>query len=757
MRTTNRLIGSPIERVEDLRFLRGRGEYIDDVARPDQLYAVVLRSPIAHGRIKNIDTSAARAVPGVHSVILATDIGNPVPTVNIRLQPMPQLVPFQQPVMAHDKVRYVGEPMALVLADSAGIAEDAAGLIDLDIEELPAVTDRWASGENKILLHEFHGSNSPITYRAAMGDADAAFKSAPYTRKEKFRVHRHAATPMEPRGLFAEWDEGKGRLTVSGAAKVLFFNRKMLAEKMGLPEDKVDLIETDVGGGFGSRGEFYPEDFLIPFAARHTGRPVKWTEDRRESLLCMQHARDADCELEIACARDGTILALRGHAYVDIGAYIRTNGLVAPRNIVQFVSGPYRVAHVDMDVRLHFSNKTPSGTYRGPGRYETDFFRERLLDMVAKDLGLDRVAFRRMNLIAKAEMPYHLPHIAPYEADTEYDSGDYAKTLDKALAEFGWEKKSALSGKLIDGRYNGIAVCCYIEGGAAGPKENAKFVIEKDGSVTVYVGSSAIGQGLETVFGQIAADALEIGFDRVRVFHGSTTYLKEGYGSYHSRAVVMGGSAMLNAADNLRAAMRTAAAKRLDCQPGDITILDEKISAPNGASLRWGDLAGVSAEGSFSNHHHTYSYGTTCAHVTVDAKTGHLELIDYVIAGDVGRIMNPLTLRGQMTGAAVQGLGGTMLEHFVYDENGQSLATSFADYMMATAGDFPRVRVFLSEDEPSPINPLGAKGSGEGGIISTGAAVANALADALSSLGVEPHELPLSPDRVWHMIRGAKS
>ena len=309
MRTTNRLIGSPVKRVEDLRFLRGRGEYIDDVVREGQLYAFILRSPIAHGRIKSIDTKRARALPGVHSVITAADLPRPLPVVNIRLQPMPSLVPFHQPVLASEKVRYVGEPIAVVLADSAARAEDAAGAIELDIEPLPAVIDRYASCADKTLLFEAHGSNLAVKYTAYLGDADAAFKNAPYTRREKFRVHRHAAVPMEPRGLLAEWDAAKGRLTLNGAAKVAFFNRRMLAEKMGLSEDAVDLVENDVGGGFGARGEFYPEDFLIPFAARLTGRPVKWTEDRRENLMATQHARDADCEVEIACARDGTILA----------------------------------------------------------------------------------------------------------------------------------------------------------------------------------------------------------------------------------------------------------------------------------------------------------------------------------------------------------------------------------------------------------------------------------------------------------------
>jgi len=745
-------------RVEDLRFLRGCGEYIDDVVREGQLHAFVLRSPIAHGRIRSIDAKPALCMPGVHAVITAADLPRPIPTVNIRLQPMPSLVPFHQPVLAAEKVRYVGEPLALVLAENAALAEDAAGAVEVDIEPIAVVIDRDASRADKVLLYEAHGSNLAVKYTAFLGDADAAFANAPYTRRESFRVHRHAAVPMEPRGLVAEWDGAKGRLTVNGAAKVAFFNRRMLAEKMGLAEDAVDLVENDVGGGFGARGEFYPEDFLIPFAARFTGRPVKWTEDRRENLIATQHARDADCEVEIACGRDGTILGLRGRAYCDVGAYIRTNGLVAPRNIAQFMSGPYRIPNIHIESSVQFTNKTPSGTYRGPGRYEADFFRERLLDLAARDLGLDRVEFRRRNLISKTEMPYHIAKITPYEAETEYDSGNYQSTLNRCLDEFDWAEKSELQGRLIDGRYHGIAVGCFIEGGAAGPKENARMAVERDGSVTVHVGSSAIGQGLETVFAQIAGDALEMSFDRVRVLHGSTTLLREGYGSYHSRAVVMGGSAMLDAAGNLREEIRNCAAKRFGCAPDEIAIDDEKVSAPSGKSVKLAELAsdGLAAEGSFSNHHHTYSYGAHAAHVAVDAKTGHVEVVDYVAVEDVGRIINPQTLRGQVLGALVQGLGGTFLERFAYDENGQPLSASFADYLMPTASDFPNIRAYLMEEEPSPINPLGAKGAGEGGIIPVGGVIANAVASALCSLGVEPRDLPLSPGNVWALIRDSR-
>jgi carbon-monoxide dehydrogenase large subunit len=759
MRTANAFVGQPIERLEDFRFVRGRGQYVDDLARDDMLHAAILRSAVAHGRIRTIDVSRARKMPGVHAVITAADLGDAIPLVPMRLQPMPEFEAFGQPVMARDKVRYVGEALAMVLADSAGVAEDALSAIEVDIEPLPAVASWQSAAKNETLLFENKGSNVTMKFRAVLGDAAAAFKDAPYTRRESFSTQRHTALPMEPRGLLAEWDAASGRLTLSGAAKVLFANRRILAKQLGLAVDAIDMVEYDVGGSFGARGEFYPEDFLIPFAARQIGRPVKWTEDRREHLMTMNHAREAACEVEIACARDGTILGLRGHAFVDMGAYMRTNGAVGARNIAQFMSGAYRVPNIDLDVSLLLTNKTPVGTYRGPGRFETDFFRERLLDMAARDLGIDQIEFRRRNLVREADMPYKVATIAPFEHKDELDSGDYQVTLDRCLAEFGWAEKVKLKGKLIDGRYHGLAVGCFIEGGAAGPKESARLVLETNGTLTVYMGSSGVGQGLETAFAQIAADAMDMPMDRInQVFHGSTTYVSDGYGSYHSRSIVMGGSAVLDAATKLRAAMSAEAARRLNCGAAEVALADGRATAPDGKSVSWAELAPepLSVEGAFSNHKHTWAYGAHAAHVAVDPRTGAVALIDYVAVENCGRMINPLTLKGQLVGAVVQGLGGAFMEHLAYDENGQLLTGSLADYLIPTASDFPKIRGFVMESHPSPINPLGAKGAGEGGIISVGGVIANAVADALISFEVEPRDLPLSPSRVWQLVQDAR-
>ncbi len=584
-----------------------------------------------------------------------------------------------------------------------------------------------------------------------------AFAGAAYVRRERFSVQRHGAVPMEPRGLLAEWDAAQCQLTVHGAAKVAFLNRRVLARQMALAENAIRMVENDVGGGFGARGEFYPEDFLIPFAARLTGRPVKWIEDRREHLTATNHARNADCELEIACASDGTILALRGRAVTDQGAYIRTNGPTAARNIAQVLTGPYRIPDVRIDVSLMMTNKTPSGTYRGPGRYEADFFRERLFDIAAGELGLDRVEFRRRNLIAEAEMPYRLATVEPLHIGTETDSGDYGITLARCLDEIDWDAKATLQGQLIDGRYRGTAVGCYLEGGASGPSESARLVLEAGGKVSVYVGSSSIGQGLETVCAQIAADALEIPMHDIKgVFHGSTDHVADGYGSFSSRSVVMGGNAIVAAAAKLHDAVRAAAAERWSCAAKDVEIDGGMALARDGSSLPLAAFAGLSAETAYVSSKRTYSYGAHAAHVAVDPKTGHVELLDYVAVEDVGRIINPLTLHGQAVGAIVQGLGGAFLEHFVYDRDGQLLTGSLADYLIPTASDFPNIRAVALEDKPSPTNPLGAKGAGEGGIIPVGGVIANAVAAALASLGVQPRELPLSPPRVWELIDDAR-
>ena len=758
MNTAHSHIGKAVERIEDARFLTGRGCYVDDLAPAGLLHAAIFRSAHAHGRIRSIDIAAARAMPGVHAVYTAADLGAAVPRIPLRMEPRPELDRFIQGVIAHGKVRYVGEPLAIVIADSAARAEDAANAIITDIEPLPAVADTNGALAGATLLFEEHATNHAMTLTGVRGDADAAFRDAAYTLREHFKVQRHTAVPMETRGLLAEWRDG--RLTVCGAMKVPFSIRAVLAKLLALPESAIDVIENDVGAGFGVRGEFYPEDFLIAFAARALARPVKWIEDRREHLAATSHAREVDCELEIACARDGTLIALRGRAACDMGAYLRPNAVTAPRNLAQMIVGPYRVPHVKMEVAMVLSNKTPAGSYRGPGRFEADFCRERLFDIAARELGIERGEFRRRNLLLNAEIPYALPTVLPYRSGGEFDSGDYHATFARCLEEFGWREKAPLQGQLIDGRYHGLGIGCYVEGGATGPRENARIVFAPDGMLEIYVGSSAIGQGLETVFTQIAAEALGVPLTRIRgVFHGSTTHVREGFGSWASRGSVMGGSAILDAAANLQRAIRAAAAAQFGCGMDDVAIADELATVrARGKSRSIIELSpdGFEVEGSFVNSKRTYSYGTHAAHITLDARTGKIDVLDYTAVEDVGRILNPGTLHSQVLGAITQGLGASLHENLRYDADAQLLTGSLADYLLPNAQDFPRIHAIALEDYPSPVNPLGAKGAGEGGIIPVGGVIANAVASALSSLGVEPRELPLTPARVWQLMQATR-
>jgi carbon-monoxide dehydrogenase large subunit len=760
MKRANAFIGSPIERIEDLRFVRGRGKFVDDLNFDGQWHGAVVRTAVPHGRIRNIDTSVALQMPGVQAVITAKDIDSPIPKVPFR-RPNPVFAAYAQPVIADGFVRYVGEPIAFILAETSQVAEDAIAAVAADIEHLPVVVDRKASAKGDVLLFKETASNTANVYTTQSGDVVAAFARAAYRRREQFRVQRVSAMPMETRGLLAEWNDAAGSLKMYGAAKLPFFNRRALAAMMNLPEALVDYIELDVGGGFGARGEFYPEDFLVAFAARKFKRAVKWTEDRREHFMAIGHSRETECEIELAFDEKGTILALRGDVFVDIGAYVRPNGMTPVRNLAQFLTGPYVVPNIELRCHALVTNKTPSGTFRGPGRYEGCFFFERMMDIAADELTLDRLEIRQRNLIPASAMPYPLAPVRPLDGfnDTACDSGDYLSAFALCVEESHWQEKSKLIGRLVDGRYHGLGVACFVEGGASGPRETARIEVEQGGSVALYVGSSAIGQGVETIMAQIAADALEIPIDRISVLHGSTTYLAEGFGSYGSRGTVMGGSAVLAAADALLQKFRAAAAERFGVAVEDVAIRDGVARSPSGRLLTFADLTDepLTADGVFSNSKLTVTYGTAIAHVAVDVRTGKVSLLDYVVVDDVGRIINPLTLHGQVVGAAVQGMGSVFTEEIAYDEKGQILVGSLADYMLPVATDYPNVRAISLEQYPSPNNPLGAKGAGEGGVIPVAGAIANAVSSALKSFGIQTNELPLSPSRIWELVARSRS
>lgn len=770
--TRENQVGAGTVRVEDQRFLTGTGYFTDDVKIKDMLHAAVLRSPHANAKLVSLNTEGARALPGVVAVYTAKDFPSPLPLIPIRLAPMPGLDRYLQPPIATDRVRYVGEPLAVVIAISRYVAEDALEIIEAEYETLDPVTSISQIlnpiGECSERVHELVGTNIGSHYHVSRGDVDSGFAIAEYTRKERFRCHRHTASPMETRGLVAEYDGSI--LRIHGATKVPFFNRRLLGDMLSLPVTAIDMVETDIGGGFGVRGEFYPEDYLVPWASIQLMRPVKWIEDRREHLIATNHARETECELEIGLMRDGTIVGLRAMVMADLGAYARTGGGVALARIPQFLPGPYRIKNFACEVFACFTNKTPVGTYRGPGRYEANFFRERLIDMAANDLGIDPIDIRNMNLVSASEIPYDIGTLVPWEQSNEYDGGDFHSAFRQALEAIKYPDLLK-DGALKDGRMHGVGVACFTESSGAGPSESARIVACPDGSYQIFSGVTTMGQGHETVFAQIASDELGLPISVFRVFHGSTAYVDEGWGTFHSRAIVVGGSAVKMAAESMRelqldlAARRTGLAREslrlsggyvLNREDGS-TVLDiaQLATEAMGGDIDAREATHIKAR--FDIKMRTYSYGSHVAHVAVDPKTAKVEVLSYVALEDVGRVINPLLALGQAVGGAVQGIGATFLDELIYDETGQLLTGSLADYLMPTSTDAPPVIAIMLEEAPSISNPLGAKGAGEGGIVASGAALANAVANALKPLNVHVHELPLSLDKLSRSIRVAKT
>ena len=768
---TQQYIGAPITRVEDFRFLTGQGKYLDDIKLTGMLHAAILRSNHGHALIKSIDTTAALALPGVEGVFTYDDIASIAKVIPVRVFEIPGLDQYLQVPLAEQKVRYVGEPVAMVVAINRYVAEDALELIAVDYDPLPAVTDLKEALKDEVLLHEETGTNLAGSYELNTGDIEEAFRNAEYVRKEEFRTHRHTGNPLETRGLLADFDKESGELTVWGPTKVPHFNRAILANHLEISEENIHFIEPDVGGGFGIRGEFYPEDFLVPFASMQLGHPVKWSEDRMEHLISANHSREVVCEVELAAQKDGTILGMRANIYGDMGAYVRTHGCVVPALTAGMLTGPYRIPSYHADFNCVMTNKTGTGTYRAPGFYEACFIRERLLDMAAEDLGLDPAEFRRINLIQASEMPYTVGVTRIDGRMTVYDSGDYPSAFNRALEEIGYESIKGSSGPDEHGRYHGVGVASYVEPTGFGPYEGARIAATKDGLVEVYLGITTLGQGHETVMAQICADSLGVPMEQVRIFHGNTDYLPVSIGTFGSRATVMAGSAIHLASQSLQAKMLSIAAGYMDTETTSLEFSNGRVTrkaagesadeldvaqivalAESGAEVD-GYETPVEATEYFKVEEWTYAYGSHVAHVAVDPETGKLDVLRYVVVEDVGRCINPLTMHGQSVGGAVQGIGGTVLEELVYDESGQLVSGSFMDYLLPTSQDVPNIDSIILEEAPSPLNPLGVKGAGEGAILATGAALANAVADALSDFGVHITHLPLSPNNIRSWIR----
>ncbi len=762
-------IGQNRERREDERFLTGTSCFVDDVARPNMLHAMVVRSAYAQAIIREIDLDAARSVPGVFAVLGPDELAEHLKPIPMSaFTQLPGQERFLQKPLALGRTVYVGEPLALVLAESRYVAEDAANLVEVDYEYLDPVPDFQSALKDEALVHPGMGTNIASHSTVSKGETDEVFSRANYTRKETFYVHRHTASPMETRGLVAEWDALAARMRVWGATKLTFRNREILASMLDIPESSVEMIEVDVGGAFGVRGEFYPEDFLVPFAARWCGRPVKWIEDRAEHLMATNHSREMECTVEIAVDKDGHILGLRGDIVVDMGAYIRPNGGVAPGKCLQFMCGPYQIRHAAFSLRTVLTNKTPFGSYRGPGRYESSYFRERIVDLAAKDLGMDPAEFRKRNLIRSAQMPWDAGAMTPGGPVAYYDTGDYPSVMKQALEAFDYDSLQSLRGKKVDGKLHGVGIGCFVESSGGGPSESARLRVTAEGRVHLYTGISSAGQGHETVLAQILSDELGVPSDLIDVFHGSTSYVKKGWGTYHSRGAVMGGSAIVLASRKLQSQIIALLAQRSGVEKDALrwrqgAVLDEDgqviaaLAALGSASVKDDELLNaLESEAVYSSTELAYTFGVQLAHVTVDPETALVEVVRFLTVEDVGRMINPNVVHGQTIGASVQGLGGTLLDHLVYDESGQLLTGSLADYLLPTATDFPSVEALSLEQSPARNNPLGVKGAGEGGIAAVGGAVANAVDDALQCYAVCVRNLPLSPDKVSALIRDAR-
>ena len=769
---TQPYIGAPMIRKEDVRFLTGQGNYLDDITRPGMLHAALLRSPHAHARIARTDTTEAAAMPGVSVVFTYDDIASLAKAIPIRVFELPGLDRFLQVPLARDKVRHVGEPVAMVVAESRYLAEDALEAIYVEYEPLPAVTGVRDALKDEVVLHEDSGTNLAGHTSIATGDVDEAFRTADYTRREEFTTNRHTGNPMETRGLLADYDADSEELTVWGPTKGPLF-------QPGHPRPAIGTVRGE--NTFHRAGRWRRIRDPRGVLPRRLSGALRLDEagPAREIGRGPGRAPDVGQSLPGGGLRGGNsgphrrdALSMRATVFGDMGAYIRTHGSVVPALTASTLTGPYRVPAFQADVNCVMTNKMGAGTYRAPGFFEAAFIRERMLDLAAADLSLDPAEIRRKNLIKASEMPYT---VGPTRIDgrlTVYDSGDYHSAFDRVLREIGYESLKD-QGRDSQGRYHGVGLASYVEPTGFGPYEGARVALNDAGEVEVYLGITTMGQGHETVMAQICADSLGVPIEEVRVYHGSTDYLPASVGTFGSRASVMAGSAIHLTCQTLKAKILAVAAGYLDTEPSALDLRQGRVfrvdGPPGGETLTLRRVVQLAEAGRqfdspeppleateyFRVEEWTYAYGSHAAHVAVDPETGKIEVVRYLVVEDVGRCINPLTMHGQSVGGAAQGIGGSILEELVYDGSGQLLSGSFMDYLLPTSNDVPNIECIILEEAPSPLNPLGVKGAGEGAILATGAALANAVADALSPLGVPVNRLPLSPDNILSWIRSA--
>ena len=782
---SDRFVGRSLPRREDRRLLVGCGQYVSDLVLPGMLHVAFVRSPLAHARIRSLDLTRAANAPGVALVLSAVDLQRALPPLPDHRVPMPRkwreavahkISHPRQPLLAADKVHHAGEAIALVVAESRHCAEDAAALAVVDLEPLPAVIDPEAAlAPDAPLLHEHLGSNLIGEMSVHKGDVERALAEAPHRLSRRFYHHRYAAMPMECRGVVGAYDSRTDSLTIWSSTQMVHMVRAAVANTLGLPEARVRCVAPDVGGGFGVKGHAYPEEPIIAFLARRLGRPVRWIEDRYEHFLCACQSRDQIHDVEIGFDDSGRILALRDRIIGDSGAF---NPLGAPiaYNTIVHLPGPYRIDHLAVTYRIVCTNKVANAPYRGAGRPEAVQAMERSIDLIAQQLGLEPAEVRLRNMIRADEMPYSVG--IPYR-DGEpilYDSGDYPAAAQKALDALGgieaFRRRQRAARQ--EGRHLGLGLGCYTEGTGVGPFEGATVRIETTGKIYVTSGACPQGQGMETIFSQIAADQWKVAPDDVIVALADTATIPMGFGTIASRSTVTFSTALHHASMRLLTKARAIAANLLECDSGDLELRDGGLGIVGvpGRSVTLAQIAAAARPGwdharppgidagleetfYYEPPTVTWAYAVHAAVVEVDIETGGVKIDRYVIAHDCGVTVNPMLVEGQVIGGTVQGLGGALLEELAFNAQGQPLSVSLADYLLPTASDLPHFEL-VHQQIPSPLNPLGVKGLGEGGAIAPPVAIANAVADALAPFGVEFNHTPIKPGRIVDAVRAAK-
>lgn len=755
-------IGRSVRRLEDPPLLTGKAKFAADLVFPGEVSMRVVRSQVASGRVVGVEREEARQLPGVVAVWTADDLD--IPPIGFRMTDVGGLESYRQPVLASDYVRYVGEPVAAVFAENAYLAEDAADLVWVEIEVAEPALDPTRPG---VFLPALTSEVALI--EKAYGDVEAAMVSSEHVIELELAIGRHTAVPLETRGAIGVWDGDILRLY--GAAKVPHYNRDAIAQMLGLSSEKVQLHENHVGGGFGVRGELYPEDVLVCAASRILGRPVRWIEDRREHLTAANHSRDQVHRVKVGFDDKGFILAIDDEFWQDQGAYVRTHAATVSDLTAAMLPGPYLVPAYRARGHIVLTNKTPAGTYRSPGRYEGTFVRERVIDAVASRLGLDPFQVRRVNLIPEERIPFERG-IDALGTEVIYDSGRYHDLLERVLQHLDYPTlRRDLERRRSAGEMVGLGLAYFVEKSGLGPFDEVRVEVDSDGRVEVITGAASLGQGVETSIAQICAEELGVEIGSVRVTHGQTDRIARGMGAFATRVTVMTGSATTMAAGSVREKALRVAADLLEADAADLRIEDGRVfveGSPDGPSFTLGDLATAVAPGSvgatrhgagllatevFLADHMTYPYGIHAAVVVVDPATAGCRVVRYLVGYDVGRAVNPMLVEGQLVGGVAQGIGGALLEEFRYDDAGQPLSASFMDYLLPTASEIPAVELLLREDAPSPLNPLGVKGAGEGGINAVGAVIAAAVDDALGR-PMAVLRLPISPDRLHQLLSG---